>query len=518
MSTDLKQITDLMGNQTKESIDLVSRAYDFSKEAHQGQNRYSNEPYFNHVFETAKKLAEIGMGPKIISAGFLHDTIEDAPTKEDEIKKEFGEKILGLVQGVSKLGTFKYQGLTRHAESLRKLFVATSKDVRVLLIKLMDRLHNMETLEYVPEHKQRRIALETLDIYAPIANRLGMNHLRRILEDLAFPYVMPEEYKETKELLKQKSKQTLEHLKKVERSLKTELAKNNITDFKMEYRIKGIYSLYKKLQRKGKEIEKIHDISALRIIVPKVNDCYKVLGIIHNNWRPLPGKIKDYIAFPKPNGYQSLHTTIFTGDGGILEVQIRTGEMHKEAIYGIASHISYKEGGRMGYKKNIPWFKNLLFFNTDDKVKRHYSKKDSFFTSADEPTPTWIKDLALETTSEDKGEASVGDFLTQLKSDFFSHRVFVFTPKGDVVDLPIDSSPVDFAYAIHSDIGSHLSSVKINGKMSSINTKLKNGDIVQIITKRDTTPKRKWLDFTKTSIAKSKIKTFLQRQNEDNKK
>ncbi len=516
MSTDLKELINLMNNQSEEAIKLISDAYTFSKKVHTGQSRYSGEPYFIHPLETAKKLASLGMSSNIIAAGLLHDVIEDTNVNKEKIEEQFGEEILFLVQGISKLGVFKYHGLTRHAESLRKLFTATSKDVRILLIKLMDRLHNMETLEYVPKDKQRRIALETLHIYVPIADRLGMNRLRKLLENLSFPYVSPKEYKETKELLKQKSKETLEHLKKVQKSLKKELAENHITNFRMEYRIKGVYSLYKKLLRKGKEIEKVHDISALRIIVSNIDDCYKILGIIHGNWRPLPGKIKDYIAFPKPNGYQSLHTTIFTGDGGILEIQIRTKEIHNEAVYGIASHISYKEGSnKASYKKISPWLKHFLSFtNGNNKNEKKYYSKNSSSNSLEEigeKTPFWIQDLA--NGKNDKKEKTATDFLTKLKTDFFSHRVFVFTPKGDVVDLPIDSSPIDFAYSIHSDIGKHLSSAKINGKMSSLSTKLKNGDIVEIITKKNNFPKRKWLNYAKTSAARSKIKSYIQKEN-----
>jgi len=314
-----KDITSRMHSPSKEDLSRITKAYDFAKAAHEGHTRYSGEPHFLHVAKTAEILASLGMGPNTIVAGLLHDSIEDAGIKRAAIKKEFGDEVLYLVEGVTKLGTLKYRGLTRHTESLRKLFVATSQDIRILIIKLADRLHNMQTLEHVPKNKQKRIALETLEIYVPVAERLGMGRMKRDLEDLAFPYVHPKEYTETVELLKQKSKETAGHLEKIQKSLRKELVKQGITNFSTESRIKGLYSLYQKLKRKEDDITKIHDISAVRVIVPTVHDCYKVLGVIHSAWRPLPGEVKDYIAFPKPNGYRSLHTKIFAGDGTIIE-------------------------------------------------------------------------------------------------------------------------------------------------------------------------------------------------------
>lgn len=510
-NTDLKTMLDKMNQPSPEGRQLVEDAYEFAKQCHKNHQRYSGEPYFIHPYYTALKLAEMSLNPKVVAAGLLHDTIEDTEANEEEIKEKFGEEVLFLIQGVSKLGTFKYHGLSQHAESLRKLFVATSKDIRVLLIKLADRLHNMETLNYVPEHKQRRIALETLDIYAPVADRLGMNKIKRQLEDLAFPYVYPKEYQETQKMWKQKSKENLEHLKKVQKSLKRELAENGITNIRTEYRIKGIYSLYNKLQRKGKDIDSIHDISALRVITSDISECYQVLGVIHNNWRPLPGKIKDYIAFPKPNGYRSLHTTIFTGDGGTLEIQIRTPEMHHEASYGIASHLSYKENTEKDQRVNggSTWLKYLIPFSrsTNEGGQENSSLKYTDTATA----PPWIRELV----KEQEDTETTQDFFERLKSDFFSHRVFVFTPKGDVVDLPVDSSPIDFAYAIHSDIGDHLSAAKVNGKLTSLDTKLKNGDIVEIQTQQSSQPKRKWLEYAKTSLARRHIKSHIQKQSKE---
>lgn len=508
---EIKEIIDLMDSPSQRDVKLITKAYNFAEAAHKGHERNSGDPYFVHLFETAKTLAEFGMGPRTVSAGLLHDTMEDTKMTAQEIEKAFGEEILYLVEGVTKLGTLKYRGLKKHTESLRKLFVATSQDLRVLIIKLADRLHNMKTLAFVSESKQKRIALETLEIYAPIADRLGMGKLKGELEDLAFPFVYPEKYNEVLDVIKIKSRETLKHLEKVHKSLKKDLAKNGIIHIKTDYRIKRLYSLYKKLERNGWDIEKIHDISALRIIVSTIKECYQILGIIHSNWRPLPGKIKDYIAFEKPNGYQSLHTTVFTGDGGIVEIQIRTEEMHREAEFGIASHVSYKNYFKsQKAKSNLLWFKNLLPIdllpiigngkrNNPDIIK----KKRPKYTR---PTiPQWVQQIA----ESQKGVSESKEFLDTLRTDFFTYRVFVFTPKGDVVDLPVDSSPIDFAYAIHSDIGNHISGAKVNGKLVALDTKLKNGDIVEIVTKQSSKPTQKWFKFVKTTMARRHIKSAL---------
>jgi len=500
------ELISLMRSPSKKDTDLVSKAYLFAEKAHEGHKRRSGEPYFVHLFATAKTLAELGMGPQTISAGLLHDTIEDTGVDEKEIKEKFGTEILYLVQGVTKLGTIKYRGLKRHIESLRKLFVATSQDIRVLLIKLADRLHNMETLSFVPREKRKRIALETLEIYVPVADRLGMGKLKRELEDLAFFYVYPKEYKQVKELLKQKSRETMDHLEKVHKSLKKELAQHGITDFTTECRIKGLYSLHKKLERKGGDITKVHDISALRVIVPTVADCYKVLGVIHSSWRPLPGEVKDYIAFEKPNGYRSLHTKVLTGDGGIAEIQIRTKEMHSEARFGIAAHLSYKEGlPKKGLNPNLLWITQLLPGFRKETDEKEPKEKKIVGKYALKDAPLWIKQMAQAQEDVKKSD----DFIRELKTDFFSHRIFVFTPKGDVVDLPIDSTPIDFAYAIHSDIGDHISGAKVNEKLVSLDTKLRNGDIVEIKTKKTIAPTSKWLELVKTSVAKRHIRLAL---------
>jgi len=482
---------------------LIRRAFDFAAAAHGDQKRYSGEPYFIHVFETAKILAELGMGPTTIAAGLLHDTLEDAAVKPEIIEKEFDKEILFLVDGVTKLGKLRYRGAERHLESLRKFFVAMAHDLRVLIIKLADRLHNMRTLNHVPAEKQGRIANETLEVYASLAYRLSMRKLSREFENLAFPYVYPKESETVKALLKQKTQAAEGRLGKFGHSVVKALAKEGLRDIRTETRTKSLYSLWKKLLRKGMDMEKIHDFLALRIIVPTVADCYRALGIIHAHWRPLPGRIKDYIAVPKPNGYQSIHTTIFTGDGGTLEIQIRTEEMHQKAEYGVAAHLFYKEGPKKAENGFSPlvWLKNLLPFAGSNRGNNATAKKD-----AAAEVPEWIRQIA----EIQKEAVSQNEFLQNLETDFFQYRVFVFTPKGDVIDLPLDSSPIDFAYAIHSDIGDHIAAAKVNGKMVSLDTALKNGDIVEIITKDSSRPSAKWLEIAKTAAAKKKIRAALE--------
>ena len=495
-----EEIISLLNSPTEENKKLIQKAYDFALRAHEGQLRKSGEPYFNHVFETAKILAELKMDAPTIVAGFLHDSIEDGVATEEEIKKEFGDEILFLINGVTKLGKVKYRGAERHIESLRKFLVAVSQDIRVLIIKLADRLHNMRTLQYVRPDKQKRIALETLEIYAPLAYRLSIRMLSRELEDLSFKYVLSKEYEETLELLRTKKEENIPRLEKFIKSIKKALAAENIISIKTDYRQKGIYSLYKKLQTHENDIEKIYDILAMRVCVDTIADCYRVLGIIHGIWRPLPGRIKDYIAFPKPNGYQSLHTTVFTGDGSIVEIQIRTNEMHDSSEYGIASHLSYKENNK-NKSTDTNWFMQLL-----PKVI-NYSKN----ITKDENIPNWIKDLA-ESQKGIKTDSDKKDFIDDLKADFFNERIFVLTPKGEVVDLPIGSTALDFAFAIHSDIGFHTNMAKINGKNVALNTVIKNSDIVEITTKESSKPSAKWLELVKTNMAKRHINSYLEKQ------
>ncbi|TSC86515.1 MAG: GTP pyrophosphokinase [Parcubacteria group bacterium Gr01-1014_8] len=491
---------------SKEAADvsMISKAYEFSRDAHKDQTRYSGEPYFLHPAEVGFTLAEIGMDAETIAAGLLHDSMEDAGVSAATIEKEFGQEVLFLVRGVTKLGALRYRGLERHTESLRRLFAATAEDIRVLIIKLMDRLHNVTTLEHVPEHKRKRIALETLEIYAPIADRFGMSVAKTALEDAAFPYAYPEDYEKTRELLKERTKETEKRLEKAEKDLKRALAESGIREFRTESRMKGMYSLFRKLDRKDWEMGKIFDILALRIIVPTVADCYSVLGVVHKQWRPVPGKIKDYIAFPKPNGYQSIHTTVYTGDGGALEIQIRTESMHREAQYGIASHLTYKEA--LGYVEgsrggSLEWIKQFI-------PGRRKKLPETIPEQSGHTAPDWVQELAH--AHEQEGRS--GEYLENLKTDFFSHRIFVFTPKGDVIDLPLAATPIDFAYAIHSEIANKMAGARVNGKMASLDSILRNGDMVEIITKSSARPSRKWQDIAKTTLAKKMIRAALAAQ------
>lgn len=500
----LEEILKLMKNPPDEKgAALIAKSYHFAEEAHKGQKRFSGDSYFLHLTETAKILAILGKGPITIAAGLLHDSIEDAGVASETIEKEFGKEIKFLVEGVTKLGKLRYRGAERYVESLRKLFVAMSQDLRVLIIKLADRLHNMRTLQYVRKEKQKRIALETLEIYAPLAYRLGIRKLNRELEDLAFPFVHPEDYKKVEEILKKKHRETISHLEKLRKTIVKGLTKSGVTNIHTDYRVKGLYSLYKKLERKNWDIDGIYDILAVRVIVPTIEDCYRVLGTIHSIWRPLPGRIKDYIAFPKPNGYRSLHTTIFTGDGSIMEIQIRSEDMHREAEYGVVSHFGYKEKLDIDSIKNatMAWVKQFLpLLSFGEKLNGSASP----ISTGD--VPAWLRELAKIESGKNQHE----DFIKEIKADFFKTRVFVFTPKGDVVDLPTDSTPIDFAYAIHSDIGDHMAGAKVGGKLVSLDTVLKNGDIVEIRVKENAKPSSKWLDIAKTTMAKKHIKTYLE--------
>ncbi len=504
-----KTIVALVANPTQADAALIERAYAFAEKAHDGHTRYSGEPYMAHVAAVAQRLAEMGMGPRTIAASLLHDTIEDTEVTPDDIRTEFGDEILFLVEGVTKLSSVRYYGTDRHNESLRKLFVATSQDIRVLIIKLVDRLHNMETLSHVPEEKRLRIARETLEIYVPVAHRLGMGRVRKELEDLAFPYVYPAEHERVTKLIASKAGKAQILLERDRKILQKRLAESGLRDFSTSYRVKGLYSLFQKLSRKEWDIDRIYDLLALRVVLPTVEDCYKALGIVHDMWRPLPKRVKDYIAFPKPNGYQSIHTTVATQTGTILEIQIRTEQMHHEAEYGIASHIMYKrqlEKGRVETSSQR-WFANLvpLLFrpfawrqaklNTVTKDAPHVAK-----------IPRWISEIGEMYTSE---KSSGAEFIEDMRSDFFKHRIFVFTPTGDVVDLPVGAGPIDFAYAIHSEVGNHTFGAKVNSKLVGLDTELKNGDIVEIETRKTSHPSRKWLDFVKTSLAKRHIKSAL---------
>jgi guanosine-3',5'-bis(diphosphate) 3'-pyrophosphohydrolase len=463
---------------TPEEHALIQKAYDFSFSHHDGQKRNSGEPYFIHVFAVAQNCAKLGMDVETIIGGLLHDTLEDTDATEEEIRDQFGETVLFLVKGVTKLGKLKYRGQERHVESMRKFFVAMSEDVRVLIIKLADRLHNVSTLEHVRPDKRTRIAVETIAVHAALAGRLGMGKLKGMLEDYAFPYAYPKEYEQTKALFDKKMPESQKTIQEVHETVEKTLSEFNIPEPTIDSRVKHLYSLYRKLTKYQMDIDRIYDIVALRVQVKTVGDCYQVLGLVHMLWKPIPGRIKDYIALPKPNGYQSLHTTVVT-EYGIIEIQIRTYAMNQEAELGVASHFLYKENS--------------------------FAQKNARGGITNSKNLGWLNELR-----ELQGASSTPSrFLEQLDRDLFKNRIFVFTPKGDVIDLPEDASPIDFSYAIHSDIGGTTSAARINGKMATLGATLKNGDIVEIMTSKTAKPSSKWLDYAKTSMARRKIKAYI---------
>lgn len=468
---------------------IIVHAYDVAERVHGEERRKSGDPYIVHPEAIANILAELGMDRDTIVAGILHDTIEDTPYTAAELEKEFGPTVRFLVESVTKLSKLKYQGLTRHVESLRRLLVATAADVRVIIIKLADRLHNMETLSHVEERKQRRIAEETLEIYVPIAERLGMGYFKSQLQDLAFKVVDPKGYRNAEAYLTERRDEMEEALEEAVKDIKKELAAAHLTQFKTETRIKNLASFATKLKRKHGKVDKIYDVFALRIIVPTLEDCYRVFGVVHNTWRPVPGRVKDYIAYPKPNGYRSIHTAVTTPRGLVIEVQIRTEEMHRDALFGIASHLSYKGGVLTTELEHAQWLKraipNLM------KVKPIGA-------------PKWLLDL-----SDALAETETEHFKEALKQDFFAERIFTFTPKNDAVDLPLGATPIDFAYAIHSDLGDQAVGALVNGKLVNLDTPLKNGDHVEIKVRKNGAPNRRWLEFVKTAGARKHIRSAV---------
>ncbi len=465
----------------KDGIDIIKKAYDFAEKAHKGHRRADGGPYFEHVYATAEKLADWKLDADSIAAGFLHDTIEDCGIEKKEIEKEFGENISFLVEGVTKLGKLKYKkDHERSAESLRKMILALSKDLRVIFVKFADRLHNMKTLGNIPEKKQSRIALETIEIFAPLASRLGMQNLSGELEDLAFPYVYPKEYQWLEKNVKESYEERNKYLKRVSPFVLNKLKEEGIKPISVDYRAKRLYSLYKKLKRYDMNIEQIYDLVAIRIIVKNIAECYSTLGVIHQLWPPLPGRIKDYIALPKSNGYTSLHTTIFSLENRPAEFQIRTPEMHENAENGAAAHWLYESNK----------------IHKDEKLRHKKAKLKEI---------EWVQQLK----NWQKQFPGSKEFLEALKLDLFSDRVFVLTPKGNVVDLPIDSTPIDFAYKIHTDLGGSCIGAKINNKIMPLDTKLQSGDVIEVLSQKSKRPSESWLRFAKTSHAKKKIRSKL---------
>jgi len=462
----------MRANRPNDDLELIRKAYEFSQKHHAGQSRASGQPYLVHPLEVALVLAEMKMDPVAIAAGLLHDSVEDTSVTVVDIRKEFGEQVAHIVEGVTKISAIDFATREeQQAENLRKMMLAMVDDIRVVLIKLADRLHNMRTLEHLPPDRQQKIARETLEIYAPIAHRLGMGKIRGELEDLGFRYVDPIGYQQVHDAVEARRKAGEAFLSRVETVFRDKLKEAGITAT-VESRIKRLYSIHKKLQRQHITVEQVYDLYAMRVITQSIQDCYAVLGIIHNLWRPVPGRIKDFIAMPRPNLYQSLHTSVISEEGTPFEVQIRTEEMHKMAEEGIAAHWKYKDGPVSAQdEQRLAWLRQVV---------------------------EWQRDVS-----------DPSEFLSTLKIDLYPEEVYTFTPKGKVVVLPRDSSPIDFAYSVHTEVGHSCVGAKVNGRMVPLRFKLHSGDIVEILTQAGHKPSRDWLAIAKSSRARNKIKHWL---------
>lgn len=456
-------------------FDYIRKAYTFSEKAHSGQIRRSGDPYILHPLGVAAILAELHMDVATIATGLLHDTVEDTEVTLDDIKREFGETVSKLTDGVTKISLMKFRNThEKQGENIRKMIVAMGKDVRVVLVKLADRLHNMRTLNHMPPDKQARIALETLDIYAPLASRLGINRVKIELEDLSFRYAYPDSYYALVQKVAHKKREREKYIDDVKSILTGELEKKTKIKFEVSGRPKHLWSIYRKMQARNIDYEQVFDVLAFRVNVNSIAECYEVLGMVHSLWKPIPGRFKDFIAMPKNNNYQSLHTTVIGPGAERIEIQIRTYDMHQVAERGIAAHWQYKEGDEDGDGDSLKKFNGLR-----ELVKEHQEGTD-----ADE-------------------------FLENFKTDLFDSEIYVFTPKGDVKDLPEGATPIDFAYAVHTDVGSKIVAARINGKLVSLKHRLQNGDTVEVITSKTQTPSKDWLKSCVTTKAKSKIRSFV---------
>lgn len=488
----------LYQNELLYDFELIKNVYNFAQKAHREQKRKSGENYFNHPLRVAITTASLKMDNSTICASLLHDTVEDCHVSYSELSNNFGEEITRLVNGVSNLEKIKYlepktqneKLKLRKAENLRKTFLALSKDLRVAIIKLADRLDNIKTLDALPLNEQIKIAQETLEIFAPLAHRLGLFKIARELEDCSFKYQNPEAYKKIEKLFENEFKNIEKYLKDIVKYVGRELKNNGANFLEIEYRIKTIYSLWKKLERYNGDLSQIHDILALRIITSTVEDCYKILGIVHKLFTPLPNSFDDYIARPKPNGYQALHTDVYLKNNQIIEIQIKTKEMHENAENGIAAHWYYQ---------NIRNLKNSQTYKNRGSIKTPPIPKEYL----------WVKQIKEWQNYFPNSE----DFIESLKSDYFEDRIFVLTPKGEAIDLPRGATPIDFAYKIHTDIGNQAVGVKINGKLTTLDQELQSGDVIEILIQKGKKPSPKWLEFTKTNLAKNKIKEILEQKN-----
>jgi guanosine-3',5'-bis(diphosphate) 3'-pyrophosphohydrolase len=459
-------------NRPHDDLSIVKKAYDFSLKHHEGQSRASGEPYLVHPLEVALVLAEMKMDPVAIAAGLLHDSVEDTSVTIVDIRKEFGEQVAHIVEGVTKISKIEFATREeQQAENIRKMMLAMVDDIRVVLIKLADRLHNMRTLEHLDPERQRKIAEETLEIYAPIAHRLGMGKIRGELEDLGFRFLDPVGYEQVEKAVNARRKQGEAFLEKTQKIINDKLKEAGI-QARVESRIKRLFSIHKKLQKQHISVDQVYDLCAMRVITRSLQDCYAVLGIIHNLWRPVPGRIKDFIAMPRPNFYQSLHTSVITEDGTPFEIQIRTEEMHKMAEEGIAAHWKYKDGPVSAQdEQRLAWLRQVV---------------------------EWQRDVS-----------DPNEFLSTLKVDLYPEEVYTFTPKGKVVVLPRDSTPIDFAYTIHTEVGHTCVGAKVNGRMVPLRHKLHSGDIVEILTQPGHKPSRDWLGLVRSSRSRNKIKHWL---------
>lgn len=468
-------------NRDEEDIKQIEQAYTFAKRLHDGQYRISEEPYIIHPVEVAKILVDLKVDTHTLMAAFLHDILEDTDTKPEEIKELFGEDVLNLVQGVTKLGKLQFKSKEeRQAENFRRLFIAMANDIRIIFLKLADRLHNMRTLNFMAVNKQQKIARETLDIFAPLANRLGIGRIKAELEDLSLRYLEPDKYFEIAQLVSQTKAERETTVQLLIDKISKDVKKSGI-NAQITGRAKHYYSIYSKMKRLNIAFHDLYDITAVRVIVDTEKECYEVLGLIHSQFKPIPGRFKDYIAMPKGNMYQSLHTSVIGPRSKPLEVQIRTWEMHEVAEFGVAAHWRYKEKGSQ--KANNP--------------------ADMQFS--------WMRKMV----EYDKDMATAEDYVNSVKLDLFSDQVFAFTPNGDVLDLPINATPVDFAYRIHSDVGSRTVGALINGRIAQLDTKLNNGDIVEILTSKTQAPRLDWLNFVVTKQASSKIKQWFKKNNRE---
>jgi len=466
------------------SNDLVCRAFEFAYNLHEGQKRASGEPYICHPVAVAGLLRDLGGDSAMVAAGFLHDIVEDTDTTLEELEQQFGEEVRHLVEGVTKLSKFNFESKTeRQAENFRRMFLAMAQDIRVIVVKLADRLHNMRTLEHLPAEKQRRIARETMEIFAPLANRLGIGRVKWELEDLSFKYLDPDSYRRMQEYVTDKRADREARLVLVAETLRQRMHEAGIQVVEVSSRPKHLYSIYNKMEKQRKDFHEIYDVAAVRLIVGTKEECYRVLAIVHDAFRPIPGRFKDYIGLPKPNRYQSLHTVVIGNKGKPIEVQIRTLEMHHIAEYGIAAHWKYKETGSSSHAP----------------------------LSADDEKFTWLRQL-LDWQNDLK---DAQEFLENVKGNLFDEEVYVFTPEGDVIPLSRGATPVDFAYRIHTEVGNHCCGAKANDRIVTLDTPLKNGDIVEILTQKNSHPSLDWLNFVVTAGARNRIRQWYKRSNRD---